>query len=78
MDGNFADIQELTLRQNSQNTADRNKHCKFFTVRTFDHRFTIFTVNVQDVFRTKFMLLNVCVQVCHSAGSLSLDIFSIT
>ena len=61
----FADIQELTLRQNSQNTADRNEQCKFFIVRTFDNGFAIFTVNIQDIFRTKSMLLKICVQVGH-------------
>ena len=74
----FADIQELTLRQNSQNTADRNEQCKFFTVHTFDNGFTISTINVQDIFRTKSMLLKVCVQVGHSVGSFSFDLFSIT
>ena len=43
----------------------RYEQCKFRTVRALNDCFAVFAVNIQDIFRTKTMLLEACVQVGH-------------
>ena len=55
----------------------RYKQCKFLTVRALNDGLSVFAVNVQDVLRTKTMLLKVCVQVGHRDTPFSVDVSSI-
>ena len=52
----------------------RYEQCKFLTVRALNDGLSVFAVNVQNVLRTKAMLLKVCVQVGHKEAPFSVDV----
>ena len=76
-DCSLADAQKIALRQSRQNVVYRYEQCKLHAVRALNDCFAIFAVNVQDIFRTKAVLLKPCVQVGHRDAPFPIDIASI-